>query len=227
MNDFLTLVRTPRRGRLKVFLGMAAGVGKTVAMLREARRLRDEGIDVVAGVVETHRREGTLKEVGDLELVPKRKVRHANVVLEELDTDAVIARAPAVALIDELAHTNIPGARNAKRWQDIQQLLEAGITVLSTLNIQHLESINDVVTQITGALPFAVSTQSCTARNRSWAVIVIASPVVPIGTSTSIPLSSCQLTNRRYASSSSAPFLNGVASAVIVPSNRFMASFSR
>jgi two-component system, OmpR family, sensor histidine kinase KdpD len=138
------------RGTLRIYLGAAAGVGKTFAMLNEGRRRRDYGEDVVVGLVETHGREKTAEQVGDLEVVPRRRLDHRGTTFEELDVDAVLARRPQVALVDELAHTNVPGSRNEKRWQDVEELLEAGIHVISTLNVQHLESLNDVVEGITG-----------------------------------------------------------------------------
>ena len=137
------------RGTLRVYLGAAAGVGKTYAMLNEGRRRRDYGEDVVVGYVEPHRRPKTAAQVGDLEVVPRKQMEYRGSTFEEMDIDAVLARKPAVALVDELAHTNVPGSRNEKRWQDVEELLEAGINVLSSLNIQHLESLNDVVERIT------------------------------------------------------------------------------
>ena len=139
------------RGTLRIYLGAAPGVGKTFAMLNEGRRRRDRGTDVVVGVVETHGREKTAAQIGDLEVVPRRTVDYRDATFEEMDVDAVLARRPGVALVDELAHTNVPGSRNEKRWQDVDELLDAGITVISTLNIQHLESLNDVVERITGS----------------------------------------------------------------------------
>jgi two-component system sensor histidine kinase KdpD len=138
------------RGNLRVYLGAAPGVGKTFAMLNEGRRRRDRGTDVVVGYVETHARPRTAEQIGDLEVVARRHVQYRSATFEEMDLDAVLARHPQVALVDELAHTNVPGSRNAKRWQDVEELLEAGIDVVSTVNIQHLESINDVVERITG-----------------------------------------------------------------------------
>lgn len=138
------------RGRLRVMLGAAPGVGKTYAMLEEGRRLRNAGQDVVVGIVETHGRAATSALLDGLETIPRRRVDHRGVTLEELDTAAVIARAPAVALIDELAHTDVPGSAHAKRWEDVAELLDAGIDVISTVNIQHIESLNDVVERITG-----------------------------------------------------------------------------
>ncbi len=138
------------RGRLRIYLGSAAGVGKTFAMLNEGRRRRDYGEDAVVGFVETHGRQKTAAQVGDLEVVPRIELEYRGTRFEELDVDAVLARKPQVALVDELAHTNVPGSRNEKRWQDVEELLAAGIDVISTLNVQHLESLNDVVEQITG-----------------------------------------------------------------------------
>ncbi|MGE3192693.1 MAG: DUF4118 domain-containing protein [Microbacteriaceae bacterium] len=139
-----------RRGRLRVMLGAAPGVGKTYAMLEEGRRLAGEGVDVVVAVVETHGRAATSALVEGLEVVPRWTVAHRGVTLEEMDLSAVIARAPAIALVDELAHTNAPGSEHDKRWQDVDAILDAGIDVISTVNIQHIESLNDVVRQITG-----------------------------------------------------------------------------
>ena len=147
--DSLTLPGS-QRGRLRIYLGMAAGVGKTYAMLNEGQRRKGRGTDVVIGYVETHGRPHTLEQVGDLEVVPRQRVSYRGITLEEIDTDAILRRHPAVALVDELAHTNVPGSRNAKRYQDVENLLAAGITVISTLNIQHLAGLNDIVEAITG-----------------------------------------------------------------------------
>jgi two-component system sensor histidine kinase KdpD len=138
------------RGKLRIYLGAAPGVGKTYAMLDEGLRRRERGTDVVVGLVVTHGRPKTIAQVRDLEVVPPRQVEYRGRVWEELDIDAVLARQPEVVLVDELAHTNVPGCGNEKRWQDIERLLEAGIEVVSTVNIQHLESVNDVVNRITG-----------------------------------------------------------------------------
>lgn len=140
------------RGRLRVMLGAAPGVGKTYAMLEEGRRLADTGVDVVVAIVETHGRAATSALVEGLEVIPRRDVEHRGVGLDELDLDAVLARHPQLALVDELAHTNAPGSPHAKRWQDVEAILEAGIDVISTVNIQHIESLNDVVRQITGVV---------------------------------------------------------------------------
>jgi two-component system, OmpR family, sensor histidine kinase KdpD len=137
------------RGELRVYLGAAAGVGKTYAMLNEGHRRREYGQDVVVGYVEPHRRPKTAAQVGDLEVVPRKPLEYRGSVFEEMDVDAILARRPQVALVDELAHTNVAGSRNEKRWQDVEELLDAGITVITTLNIQHLESLNDVVERIT------------------------------------------------------------------------------
>lgn len=139
-----------RQGRLRVLLGAAPGVGKTYAMLEEGRRLRAQGKDVVIAVVETHGRAATKAMTAGFEVVPRVQVSHRGVELDEMDLEAVLARAPGIALVDELAHTNAPGRRHEKRWRDVETLLDAGIDVISTVNIQHIESLNDVVQQITG-----------------------------------------------------------------------------
>ncbi|SFR02779.1 two-component system, OmpR family, sensor histidine kinase KdpD [Lentzea waywayandensis] len=139
-----------RRGELRIYLGAAPGVGKTFAMLGEAHRRRERGTDVVVGLVETHGREKTQHLLDGLDILPRREFQHRGVDFTEMDVDALLARAPEVAVVDELAHTNVPGSRNEKRWQDVEELLEAGIDVLSTVNVQHLESLNDVVQRITG-----------------------------------------------------------------------------
>jgi two-component system, OmpR family, sensor histidine kinase KdpD len=138
------------RGKLRIYLGNAAGVGKTYDMLCEGHRRAERGADVVVGFVETHGRKHTAELVEGLEIVPRRRIPYRGTAFEEMDLDAVLARRPQIALVDELAHTNVPGSRNAKRWQDVEELLDAGIDVISTVNIQHLESLNDVVEKITG-----------------------------------------------------------------------------
>jgi two-component system, OmpR family, sensor histidine kinase KdpD len=138
------------RGLLRIYLGAAPGVGKTFTMLEEAHRRKERGTDVVVGLVETHGREQTARMIRDLEIIPRTSMAYRDTTFEEMDLDAILNRRPQVALVDELAHTNVPGSRNGKRWQDVEELLDAGITVLSTVNIQHLESLNDVVEQITG-----------------------------------------------------------------------------
>jgi two-component system sensor histidine kinase KdpD len=140
----------PSRGVLRVYLGAAPGVGKTYAMLDEGHRRADRGTDVVIAYVETHGRVHTADKIEGLAVVPRRTLEHRGATFEEMDLDAVLARAPKVALVDELAHSNVPGSRHAKRWQDVEALLEAGIDVVSTVNVQHLESLNDVVQEITG-----------------------------------------------------------------------------
>ena len=139
------------RGRLRVYLGMAPGVGKTYRMLEEGHRRTARGTDLVVGYVEAHGRPETEKLLDGLEIVPRRRVEYRGVVVEEMDTDAILARRPTVALVDELAHTNAPGSARAKRWEDVDVLLDAGIDVVSTCNIQHLDSVADAVATITGA----------------------------------------------------------------------------
>jgi two-component system, OmpR family, sensor histidine kinase KdpD len=143
------MAHVTRRGELRIHLGMAPGVGKTYAMLGEARRRQERGTDVVVGLVETHGRAKTAELIDGLEVVPRRVVG-GHPGLDEMDLDAVLARRPEVVLVDELAHTNAAGSRHAKRWQDVEDLLDAGIDVLTTVNVQHLESLNDVVERITG-----------------------------------------------------------------------------
>ncbi len=147
-----TYDRTPRRGKHKIFIGMAPGVGKTFRMLEEGHRLKSEGIDVVIGLLETHGRKETAAKGEGLEIVPRKQMLRGEKILNEMDTDAVIERRPQLALIDELAHTNIPGSLREKRYQDVEQILKAGIDVFSTLNIQHIESLNDLVARITGVV---------------------------------------------------------------------------
>ena len=142
--------RDVRRGSLRIYLGAAPGVGKTFAMLNEGRRRRERGADVVVGVVETHGRARTAEQIGDMEVVPRQTVEHRGSTLTEMDVDAIVRRHPDLVLVDELAHTNAPGSRNDKRWEDVDEILDAGIDVVSTVNIQHLESLNDVVERITG-----------------------------------------------------------------------------
>lgn len=138
------------RGKLKIFFGACAGVGKTFAMLAEAQRLRAQGLDIVAGVVETHGRQETAAMLENLAILPLNAINHRGRRLAEFDLDGALARRPALILMDELAHTNAPGSRHPKRWQDVDELLEAGIDVFTTLNVQHLESLNDVVSGVTG-----------------------------------------------------------------------------
>ena len=139
-----------RPGKLKIYLGYAAGVGKTYRMLDEAQALRAKGIDVVIGYFEPHGRQETIAKTEGLEAVPRRRISYGGTQFEEMDLEAVLARKPAVAVVDEFAHSNIPGSGHEKRWQDIHTLLDAGIDVLTTVNVQHLESLNDQVWQVTG-----------------------------------------------------------------------------
>ncbi len=138
------------RGRHKIFLGFAAGVGKTYEMLNEANRRRQRGKDVVIGYIETHGRKGTEAQIGDLPIIPRQKIEYRGATFEEMDTNAILQRRPYYVLVDELAHTNVPGSEREKRWQDVEVILNAGISVLSTMNVQHLESLNDTVYDITG-----------------------------------------------------------------------------
>lgn len=155
MNDnspesFLRLIRKEQKGKLKIYLGYCAGVGKTYQMLLEAHRLKEDGIDIAVGFVETHDRIETEELVKGLELIPRTKSIYKEIELEEMDLSAVLHRHPEVVLIDELAHTNIPGSRNSKRYKDVEEILSAGIHVISTLNIQHLESLYEIVERATG-----------------------------------------------------------------------------
>lgn len=140
----------PARGRLTIYLGAAPGVGKTYAMLHEGRRLKAEGLDVAIGLVETYARDETEAAIGDLEIIPRQRIPYKGVELEEMDVAAILCRRPAVCLIDELAHTNAPGSPREKRWMDVEAIRDAGIEVISTLNIQHLESLHTAVESITG-----------------------------------------------------------------------------
>lgn len=144
-SEFVELLKNRERGKLKVYIGSAAGVGKTYRMLQEAHDLRRRGIDVVVAFVEPHKRAETAAQIADIEVVPRRQIAYRGVTLEEMDVDAVISRNPEVAMVDELAHTNVPGSRNAKRWQDVELLRDEGISVISAVNVQHLESLNDIV----------------------------------------------------------------------------------
>ncbi|MGD0289206.1 MAG: universal stress protein [Candidatus Binataceae bacterium] len=148
--SFLDLVPRSRNGNLKIYLGGAAGVGKTYRMLDEAHQLRSQGHDVVLGFIETHGRAETEARIGDLEMVPLRKIPYRGVILEEMDVDAILARKPEFTIVDELPHTNVSGSRHAKRFQDVEELTAAGINVITAFNVQHLESLNQMVRQITG-----------------------------------------------------------------------------
>jgi two-component system, OmpR family, sensor histidine kinase KdpD len=147
-----TYVRPPKRGKHKIFIGMAPGVGKTYKMLEEAHQLKQEGIDVVVGLLETHGRKETADKALGLEMIPKQVIAQDSLSLQEMDVAAILERSPQLVLVDELAHTNIPGSTREKRYQDVEILLEAGIDVYSTVNIQHLESLNDLVARITGVI---------------------------------------------------------------------------
>jgi two-component system sensor histidine kinase KdpD len=148
--DFLTLVRQQPRGKLKVYIGSAAGVGKTYRMLVEAHELRRRGVDVVIGFIETHGRAETAERLGELEAVPRKRVEFRGVAMEDMDVDAVLVRHPEIAIVDELAHTNVPGLKHRKRWEDVIELLEAGTNVITAVNVQHLESLNDIVQRTLG-----------------------------------------------------------------------------
>jgi len=148
--DFLELVQRTRRGGLKLYIGFAAGVGKTYRMLEEARALKKRGVDVVLGYVETHGRAETAALIEGLEVIPRRKVEYRGVTVEEMDLDAILARKPEICVVDEIPHTNAPGSKNKRRYQDVLDTLAAGITVIGALNIQHLESLKDVVEKASG-----------------------------------------------------------------------------
>jgi two-component system sensor histidine kinase KdpD len=146
----LARIQSAQRARLRIYIGAAPGVGKSYSMLEDAHAFRRDGVDVVVGLVETYGRADTDAQVRDLEIIPKRKVEYRGVVLEELDVDAIIARKPQMCVVDELAHTNAPGSRHDKRHEDVMDLLNAGIGVLTAVNIQHLETLNDAVSRVTG-----------------------------------------------------------------------------
>ncbi|HUW98674.1 MAG TPA: sensor histidine kinase KdpD [Acidiferrobacter sp.] len=149
-DDILRTLKERAAGRLKIYIGSAAGVGKSYQMLLEAQRLRNEGVDVVLGYIETHGRAETNAQVGDLEKIPPRQVPYQGRVFEEMDLPAILARHPDVVIVDELAHTNIPGTEHPKRYQDVEDILKAGINVISAVNIQHIESLNPYVERLTG-----------------------------------------------------------------------------
>lgn len=146
----LARIKAKDRARLRIYIGAAPGVGKTYQMLQEAHALRASGLDVVVGLVETYGRRDTEAQVKDLEVVPRRKVEYRGATMEEMDVDAIVRRQPKVCIVDELAHTNVPGSRHAKRYEDVLDLLEAGIHVMTAVNIQHLETLNDAVARATG-----------------------------------------------------------------------------
>src|SRR6266542_4282156 len=147
--SFLKLIEKSRRGRLKLYIGHAAGVGKTYQMLEDGHLLKARGVDVVAGYIETHGRAETAAKIGDLKVVPRRAVTYKEKQLEEMDLPAILARKPEIVLVDELAHTNVPGLENEKRYQDVEDILEAGISVMTTVNIQHFESVQEIVSRVT------------------------------------------------------------------------------
>jgi two-component system, OmpR family, sensor histidine kinase KdpD len=150
--DFLELVERAKRGRLKVYIGSAAGVGKTYQMLEEAHALKRRGVDIVLAFIETHGRDDTQTLIEGLEVIPRKRIEYRGVTVEEMDLDAVLQRHPQVAIVDELAHTNAPFCRNKKRYQDVLELLDAGINVICAFNVQHLESLNEMVKQATSVL---------------------------------------------------------------------------
>jgi two-component system sensor histidine kinase KdpD len=147
---FLRLVQAKRRGTLKVYLGLAAGVGKTYRMLQEAHDLHSHGVDVLLGYVETHGRAGTVAQLRSVPLLPRKQVFYKGHAVEEMDLDGIEQRRPQVVIVDELAHSNVPGSRNQKRWQDVEELVSRGISVITAVNVQHLESLHDQVLKITG-----------------------------------------------------------------------------
>lgn len=147
---FLDLIRRSRRGKFKVYIGMIAGVGKTYRMLQEAHEMMDNGIDVQIGYVETHGRAGTEAQLEGLPVIPRKKIFYKGKELEEMDLETILQLHPELVVVDELAHTNVEGCRNKKRWQDVMELLDAGINVVSAINIQHIESLNDEVKEIAG-----------------------------------------------------------------------------
>ncbi len=146
---FLRLIEKSRRGKLKIYIGHAAGVGKTYQMLEDAHLLKKQGADLVAGFIETHGRAETADKIAGLELVPRRKGAYKGKELEEMDLPAILKRKPEIVLVDELAHTNVPGLENEKRYQDVEDILEAGISVMTTVNIQHFESVQEIVSRVT------------------------------------------------------------------------------
>ncbi len=148
--QFLGLIQNQQKGRLKIYLGYAPGVGKTYEMLQEAQRMKRQGVDVVIGVIETHGRAETVAQLSQLEQIPFRQLEYRGVTLSELDVDAVLKRRPTVVLIDELAHTNAPGSRNTKRYQDVEEILRSGIHVITAMNVQHLESLYDIIERFAG-----------------------------------------------------------------------------
>jgi two-component system sensor histidine kinase KdpD len=151
-DELLRLAGTDRAGygRLKVYLGMAAGVGKSVRMLDDAHAARQAGVDIAIGFIEPHGRAETIARIGSLEVIPRKRVSYRDVMIEEMDLDAILARHPDVVVVDELPHTNVPGSRNEKRWQDVEEILATGTSVMTALNVQHLEGVQDIVQSATG-----------------------------------------------------------------------------
>ena len=147
---FFEIVKRRERGKLKVYMGSAAGTGKTFRMLQEAHDLRRRGVDIVIGFVETHRRIDTEAQIRDMEVCARKGMTYRSVVMEEMDLDGIVARRPQVVIVDELAHTNVPGSRHRKRWEDVMELMDEGISVISAVNVQHLESLNDVIQRTLG-----------------------------------------------------------------------------
>ncbi len=147
---FLKLIEKSRRGKLKIYIGHAAGVGKTYQMLEDAHTLKKQGVDVVAGFVEPHGRAETAERITGLEVIPRRAVAYKGKTIEEMDLPAILARKPEVVIVDELAHTNVPGTESSKRYEDVEDLLDAGISVMTAVNIQHFESLQDIVSRVTG-----------------------------------------------------------------------------
>jgi two-component system sensor histidine kinase KdpD len=150
--DFLHLLERAKRGRLKIYLGFAAGVGKTVRMLNEAHALKQRGVDVVLAYIETHGRAETAALTAGLELIPRKQIEYRGVMVEEMDLDAILARRPEIAIVDEAAHTNAPFTRHRKRYQDIEEIIQTGVSVICAFNIQHLESLNDLIARATGVV---------------------------------------------------------------------------
>jgi len=146
----LAKIKDSDRPWMRVYIGAAPGVGKTYQMLEDAHEMKEQGIDVVIGLIETHGRDDTETLIGDLEIIPRKKIEYKGKILEELDLEAIIRRRPQVVLVDELAHTNPPGMKNRKRYEDVLEILDAGISVVTAVNVQHIESLNDVVASITG-----------------------------------------------------------------------------
>src|SRR5216684_3241044 len=165
--SLLAKIKESEQARLRIYIGAAAGVGKTYRMLEEAHELQRQGLDIVLGLIEPHERAETEALIDGLERLPLKKTEYRGAVFDELDVDAVIARRPAIAVVDELAHTNVPGSKNQKRYEDVLEILDAGISVITAVNIQHMESLNDTVARVTGVqVRETVLTVSSNARRR-------------------------------------------------------------